>query len=91
MEKLKSNWEKIKEKKKEWLNFYKENDKYKNVNMQVLEFIAEITFFPNLDCTSDGCIDHLFLNLRYLNDNNLYLEYIVLICDHQLTALLQQA
>ena len=62
MEKLKSNWEKIKEKKKEWLNFYKENDKYKNVNMQVLEFIAEITFFTNLDCTSDGCIDHLFLN-----------------------------
>lgn len=40
MEKLKSNWEKIKEKKKEWLNFYKENDKYKNVNMQVLEFIG---------------------------------------------------
>ena len=62
MEKLKSNLEKIKEKKKEWLNFYKENNKYKNVNMQVLEFIAEITFFPNLDCTSDGCIDHLFLN-----------------------------
>ena len=62
MEKLKSNWRKIEEKKKKWLNFYKENDKYKNVNMQVLEFIAEITFFPNLDCTSDGCIDHLFLN-----------------------------
>lgn len=62
MEKLKSNWRKIEEKKKEWLNFYKENDKYKNVNMQVLEFIAEMTFFPNLDCTSDGCIDHLFLN-----------------------------
>ena len=53
MEKLKSNWKKIKEKKKEWLKFYKENDKYKNVNMQVLEFIAEITFFPNLDGTSD--------------------------------------
>ena len=47
MGKLKSNWEKIKEKKKEWLNFYKENNKYKNVNMQVLEFIAEMTFFPN--------------------------------------------
>lgn len=62
MEKLKSNWKKIKEKKKEWLKFYKENDKYKNVNMQVLEFIAEITFFSNLDGTSDGCIDHLFLN-----------------------------
>lgn len=62
MKKLKSNWRKIEEKKKEWLNFYKENDKYKDVNMQVLEFIAEITFFPNLDCQSDGCIDHLFLN-----------------------------
>lgn len=62
MEKLKSNWEKIKEKKKEWLNFYKDNLEYKNVNMKVLQFINEITFFPNLDCNSDGCIDHLFSN-----------------------------
>ena len=62
MEEFKSNLRKIEEKKKEWLKFYKENNKYKNVNMQVLEFIAEITFFPNLDGTSDGCIDHLFLN-----------------------------
>lgn len=53
MEEFKSNWRKIEEKKKEWLKFYKENDQYKDVNMQVLEFIAEMTFFPNLDCTSD--------------------------------------
>lgn len=62
METLKSNWRKIEGKKKEWLNFYKKNTEYKNVNMKVLQFINEITFFPNLDCTSDGCIDNLFLN-----------------------------
>lgn len=62
MEILQENWRKVEEKKKEWLNFYKDNLEYKNVNMKVLQFINEITFFPNLDCNSDGCIDHLFSN-----------------------------
>lgn len=62
MEILQENWRKVEEKKKEWLNFYKDNPEYKNVNMKVLQFINEITFFPNLDCNSDGCIDHLFSN-----------------------------
>ena len=35
MEEFKSNWKKIEEKKKEWLNFYKDNDQYKNVNIRI--------------------------------------------------------
>lgn len=62
MKKLQNNWRKIEKEKERWLNFYLNNEAYKNVNMNVLQFIADITFFPNLDCTTDGCIDHLFSN-----------------------------
>ena len=51
----------INESKERWLNFYKERDKYKDCDFEVLSFINNIAFFPDREAIKNDSIDHLFL------------------------------
>ena len=52
MEILQENWRKVEEKKKEWLNFYKDNLEYKNVNICGKKFMNK-NVEENLDSIED--------------------------------------
>lgn len=43
-----------------WLDFYKNNPRFKKADQNVLKFISKVSFFPDRDCIENNSIDHLF-------------------------------
>ena len=59
-EKMRENGEKLEKQKMHWLAFYKSNSRYENADMNVLSFIANISFFPDMEFRENDAISHLF-------------------------------
>ena len=57
-EKMRENGEKLEKQKMHWLAFYKSNSRYENADMNVLSFIANISFFPDMEFRENDAISH---------------------------------